>query len=400
MLSEHLENNIGNRKSLQIEYNPVDCGDDEILIGIPNSLSEKLRLYLTKSIFSCFVLVLILALGWKIESQYRRSIEKPTLRYRKEEDDSWVFKVLQITDIHLGEAEDLPWGPENDLKTLVALDAIISKESPDLIVLSGDQLTANNCLKNATSYYQLLGDFLIQYETPWAIIFGNHDDMDFEIPGTNNTIPHKYSRRQLLEVDKSYQLSLSQGGPLNVTGTTNYVLDIHIQGNNIATQIFFLDSGGGSLREAIDDSQIQWIREVVSTSEVPAIAFQHIWPSIEHFKHCQGYQGEGIAPLEYDAGIMQTLAESGRFSFIAVGHNHGNDYCCQYLETELKACFGRHSGYGGYGRWDRGSRIYELRIPPTIKNTLPSLKWRTWVRLESGEIIDEIIQNNLNNSQS
>jgi hypothetical protein len=261
--------------------------------------------------------------------------------------------------------------------------------------LSGDQLTGNNCKENATSYYRMLGEFLSAYDTPWAMIFGNHDDDAYTIYGTDQTIPAKYSRRDLLKIDQRFPLSLSEGGPLEVTGTTNYVLDISLE-DTAAAQIFFFDSGGGSYPKTIDDSQIQWFQEQASKSQLPAVAFQHVPTEAYQFADaCAGFQGEeGIDPLEYDAGIANALAESGRVSFLAVGHNHGNDYCCPYndgSDTALHVCFGRHSGYGGYGKWERGSRVYELTI--SSDQTSPSttaMQWKSWVRLESGEIVDEV----------
>jgi hypothetical protein len=44
--------------------------------------------------------------------------------------------------------------------------------------------------------------------------------------------------------------------------------------------------------------------------------------------------------------------------FLSSGHVHGNDYCC--LLQHLSICFGKHSGYGGYGMWDKGVRMFEL----------------------------------------
>jgi DNA repair exonuclease SbcCD nuclease subunit len=328
-------------------------------------------------------------------STRNQTSERPSLNFRNDgnDDDSWKFKILQITDIHLGENEQSLWGPEQDRKTWIVLDKVLTMETPDLIVLSGDQLTGNNCKENATSYYRMLGEFLSAYDTPWAMIFGNHDDQAYEIYGTHQTIPAKYSRRDLLEIDQSFPLSLSEGGPLEVTGTTNYVLDVNLE-DTAAAQIFFLDSGGGSYPKTIDDSQIQWFQEQASKSQLPAVAFQHVPTEAYQFADaCAGFQGEeGIDPLEYDAGIANALAESGRVSFLAVGHNHGNDYCCPYndgSDTALHVCFGRHSGYGGYGKWERGSRVYELTIS---RDQSPStaMQWKSWVRLESGEIVDDV----------
>jgi hypothetical protein len=324
-----------------------------------------------------------------------------------------TFKIMQITDIHLGEAEYTDWGPRQDEKTFRLLESIFEHEPDcDLIVLGGDQLTANNCLGNCTKYYGILGRFLSRYDVPWATIMGNHDDMPFEVEdGSGTTIPHSYTRRDLLKVDQRFALSLSQASKAGtVTGVTNYVVDVLDPiTQQPALQIFFLDSGGGSMKEAITDDQIQWFREQAGVGsddqtppQIPAVAFQHIptWQYEYKDGYCVGYQGEGVAELEYDAGIVDAMVESGRFHFLAVGHNHGNDYCCSYRNSngngnnkndddsaanddDFFLCYGRHSGYGGYGSWDRGVRIYELSLTADDETsdgeTTKEFTWRTWV---------------------
>ena len=346
-------------------------------------------------------------------SRCRLSTENQT---NQDQDDlSYCFKILQIADIHLGEAENLDWGPEQDRKTWIVLDSVIKREQPDLIILSGDQLTANNCKENATAYYQILGEFLSNYNTPWATIFGNHDDLGFVDPETGKQSPEaKYNRRDLMKVDQSFPLSLSQAGPKTVFGTSNYVLDILMNRNDdasrdeedtnrsLATQVFLFDSGGGSLPEVIDETHLQWFNQVNQDATIPAVAFQHI-PTLNHEysqRRCSGMDGDnGMAPLESDAGIVPALVQAKRFLFLAVGHNHGNDYCCPYAATAdnttsydeeytpekaFYLCFGRHSGYGGYGKWERGARVYELKLNQA------QMSWESWVRLESGDIIDNV----------
>lgn len=388
------------------------------------------------------VAVVLIVLAWFLVPSLQRSFtsqaisseksNRPLLFFQKRPSGRNEFKIIQITDIHLGEAEDLDWGPQQDRKTWKALDAVLTAEAPiDLIVLGGDQLTANNCKDNATAYYQELGTFLTTYGIPWALIFGNHDDTDFET-NDGQRIPPKYLRKDLLAMDQSFLLSLTQSGPEAIDGTTNYVLDIyHPSKNNetsrtVAAEIFFLDSGGGSIEKAITDSQVNWVRNLAAQSQVPAVAFQHIPTQAHTYVDdgiCIGLHDDGVDTLVYDGGIIQCLSETERFFFLAVGHNHGNDYCCPYEvsqqnESMLHVCFGRHSGYGGYGHWERGCRVYQLEYDTSLSHdnlshtndftdelsnkTMPlsskeksvpplhTMRWSSWVRLESGEVIDHI----------
>lgn len=50
-------------------------------------------------------------------------------------------------------------------------------------------------------------------------------------------------------------------------------------------------------------------------------------------------------------------------------------------------CFGRHSGYGGYGSWTRGSRQILLREGSVEKEV------HTWVRLEDGTVSGSVVLN-------
>ena len=102
--------------------------------------------------------------------------------------------------------------------------------------------------------------------------------------------------------------------------------------------------------------------------------------------HCMGFHGDDVNYIEDDAGLVDIMIQSGRFQFLAVGHNHGNDYCCESQGKYF--CFGRHSGYGGYGNWQRGVRMYELQrfdntraaATTPFSSQQRSIRWRTWVR--------------------
>lgn len=307
-----------------------------------------------------------------------------------------VFKILQIADLHLGEAEDTDWGPLQDVHSFRVIESVIRDEEPDLIILSGDQITANNIDQNATSYYEALGEHLGYYGIPWAMIFGNHDDAPLEIGLANGTVvkrPAKTSRPQLLNVDREFPLSLSQLGPSNLFGSSNYVLYVKDRNGVPAAQIVLLDSGGGALPQRLESNQVNWIRQQLS-QQLPTIVFQHI-PSEKHnfgFQNgkCAGLHEDGVAPLDQDPGIVDALLQAGNVHLLAVGHNHGNDYCCRIENSSsrlssqsLHVCFGRHTGYGGYGRWDRGARVYELRLSHD-----KAFSWKSWVRLEVGDKID------------
>ncbi len=92
---------------------------------------------------------------------------------------------------------------------------------------------------------------------------------------------------------------------------------------------------------------------------------------------------------------VESLLTQLLIHLLAVGHNHGNSYCCPTTSRNetlpLSLCFGRHSGYGGYGDFARGSRIYELNINLTTSpedSEKSKFTLRSWVQMESGNVTE------------
>lgn len=311
---------------------------------------------------------------------------KPVLRFSEQ----GSFKILQLTDMHIGEAQETLWGPHQDNMTYRLLQRLIPYENPDLIFLSGDQLTGNDCDSNATAYYEQMGEFIELLGIPWALSFGNHDDADLT-RNQSEPIEAKTKRPQLAQAVQRFPLSLTQIGPSNVTGTSNFFLPIYSSSDDlILAQVVSLDSGGGSIPKQLDVSQVEWLREQLQASPIPTGVFQHIPMREFSFDQdkCVGRNGDGgFEPIEHDGGMLDLMKSDGNVMFVTVGHNHGNDYCCPAGESLLHYCFGRHSGYGGYtGVTSRGARVYELNL---VERAVTKVEWKTWVRLELGDVIDE-----------
>jgi hypothetical protein len=103
--------------------------------------------------------------------------------------------------------------------------------------------------------------------------------------------------------------------------------------------------------------------------------------------------------------LWAALNATGGNGAIFVGHDHGNAWCCDYNGMDL--CYGRHTGYGGYGTWDRRARVVELTLQPGRRPlavpaaaaaaaapepwvTAPvSVTAQTWVRMENGTVNSE-----------
>lgn len=298
-----------------------------------------------------------------------------------------TFKIAVFTDLHYGEGEDEVWGPIQDINSTHAMKSYLESEYPDFVVFNGDQITGNNILYNATTYWNELLQPVLEYQTPWGIIFGNHDDLS---AGPGET------RADLMAFDSSYEYSFSRAGPDTIHGVSNYYLPIYEYNNTSIprTILYFFDSGGGNEQPSqIFPDQIDWYVNTSNSLQeqygtiIPSIAFFHI-PLPENMKawdevQCSGYKNESVVCQDIDTGTFSAFVQQGDVKLTVSGHNHKNDYCCPYQGINL--CYARHSGYGGYGPhapWIQGTRILELNI------TDDTWDINTWIRLEDKTKLD------------
>lgn len=335
-----------------------------------------------------------------------------------------VFKIAIFADLHFGENAWSDWGPKQDVNSIKAMSTLLDREKPDFVVYLGDVVTANNVpIANASLYWNQATAPARGRGIPWASVFGNHDDAHFEWPKewfsgsgipplqcsmANSSSPARdekcsfkgTSRLELMthEIGNDTQ-SFSQHGPRNLwPSLSNYVLQISSSDNPELPVAFmyFLDSGGGSYPEVISTAQAEWFKEkseeINPNSRIPEILFWHI-PSKAYHKvapwfivprPCVGsINKERVCTQEAELGIMKILENRPSVQAVFVGHDHGNDWCCPYKRMWL--CYARHTGYGGYGNWDRGARILEITHQP--------FSIKSWITMEDGAVHSHILLN-------
>ncbi|EOY09114.1 Purple acid phosphatase 16 isoform 2 [Theobroma cacao] len=331
------------------------------------------------------------------------------------------FKLALFADLHFGENAWTEWGPQQDVNSIKVMSSVLDSETPDFVVYLGDVITANNIpIANASLYWDQALSPTRSRGIPWASVFGNHDDAPFEWPMewfSASAIPQLVcpmvnsscsgeqecsfrgtSRLELMknEMDNNL-LSFSRSGPKDLwPGISNYVLQVSSQEKpeTPIVYLYFLDSGGGTYPEVISSAQAEWFKrkseEINAESRIPEIIFWHIpskaykkvAPKFRIHKPCVGsINKEKAAAQEAEMGIMKVLVRRPSVKAVFVGHNHGLDWCCPYRKLWL--CFARHTGYGGYGNWPRGSRILEISEEP--------FSIKSWIRMEEGNVHSEVI---------
>lgn len=320
------------------------------------------------------------------------------------------------------------------------MNAVLASETPQLVVLNGDLITGENTyLHNSTHYVDEIVAPLVQRRLSWASTYGNHDS-DFNL-----------SRSGILAREQTYPYALTTSMfQSKDAGLSNYYLPVYTYsgGTNYGNEevpaviLWFLDSRGGNYyQEAssdgksvpqpnwIDPSVAEWFTQtnahLVSRyrKTIPSLAFYHIpvnamlafqnkgvdqhrEPGINDDKplaqqgstsgqgNVQGatfnYTGQDIPFMKAMLGVKGLIAT---FS----GHDHGDDWCNKWNSqlpgmnitgNGLNLCFGRHTGYGGYGSWTRGSRQILLDQKMLSKSEI-----ETWVRLEDGTVSGRVTLN-------
>ncbi|KUL82257.1 hypothetical protein ZTR_10772 [Talaromyces verruculosus] len=353
-------------------------------------------------------------------------LSTPILRFT----DKGTFQISVFSDLHYGEAEDLDWGPQQDVNSTRVMNSILDQESPQLVVLNGDLITGENTYEaNSSHYLDQIVTPLVDRNLYWACTYGNHDSQ------------FNLSRQEIFTREKRYPNSLTQSMVPSIgyeSGLSNYYLPIYSADKSDKTPkviLWFFDSRGGyefqntdkngdgvPINDFVDQSVVDWFTETrdrlnkVYHKTIPSLAFFHIpVTAMLAFQESPGpnshtepginddvplaEQGPSDGSFNYtgqDKPFMKALVETEGLIATFSGHDHGNDWCFKWnttlSEMDIKGdgvvlCFDRHSGYGGYGSWTRGSRQILLDEKTLGKQT------DTWVRLEEGSISGAVTLN-------
>jgi len=196
---------------------------------------------------------------------------------------------------------------------------------------------------------------------------------------------------------KSSSLSLTQQGPLEVSGATNYVLPIWSDsGNELVANLWIFDSGHSNCLgvpgwDCIMPDQVAWYLQTSKAIHqkegkiIPALAFFHIPPpefmNVWNYENCYGrLQDEGVCCFSVNTGLFAAMKQMGDIMGVYCGHDHNNDYYGVYHNITL--AYGRKTGYGAYGPppgWLRGARVIELSQNP--------FRITSWIRQEDGTLV-------------
>ncbi len=183
-------------------------------------------------------------------------------------DDQGKFKLIQFTDIQ--DDQDV------DSRVLSLINNAMAIYQPDLVVMTGDNVTTN---RNQSNFKSAVDSFLapiISRNIPYAITFGNHDSEGLLAWGRDNQYDY-YVSHSSLGVDYDID-SLSGSG-------SGYIPIYSNDGAAVKFCLWLMDSGDydGDNYSYVKDDQITKYNEVSNTLKagnggvaVPTMVFQHI----------------------------------------------------------------------------------------------------------------------------
>ncbi|KAJ5614291.1 hypothetical protein N7528_007945 [Penicillium herquei] len=357
-------------------------------------------------------------LGRSIIARHSKDAPTPdrTLRFTKD----GTFQISVFEDLHF--AEDA----SKDNKTNGVMKYVLAKENPQLVVINGD-LISGEAVKNSNSnnYLDQVVSPLVDEGYVWASTYGNHDSN-----------PNLDPRQDIYDQEKRYKNSLTQSlVDHSDAGITNYYLPVFSHGGSEsatpALLLWFFDSKGGreptnrvSKRNSVtrpdwvDQSVVEWFIETNANlsdkygKTIPSLAFYHIPADAMRVYQDNGVDShtspgingetvvqQGAGDTDYtgqDKNFMKALLDTSGLMATFSGHDHENDWCFKWdgetvaqnlSGNGINMCYGRHTGYGGYGNAKRGGRQIMLN-----EETLHE-EVETWIRLEDGTISAHVTLN-------
>lgn len=296
----------------------------------------------------------------------------------KDENGYWTFttdrdfKVLQITDVHIGAG----WkSMDEDLKAMNAVAAMVTAEKPDLVIVTGDMsmpVPPFSATLNNKSSAKMFANLMEQLGVYWTVVFGNHDTEAYTY----------FSREEIADVYENggYEHCLFEKGPDKVDGYGNHIINVKNSQGIITQSLYMLDSHAyvdGDIfglmwkYDNIHENQVEWYKENVlkineinakkmkelglhGNADVKSAAFFHIplteqqdaWyeymengfkdtANVQRIYGKAGELGRIVMCGEGEDSFFETVQELGSTKAIFVGHDHDNNFSIDYKGIRL-----------------------------------------------------------------
>ena len=285
------------------------------------------------------------------------------------------FKILQLTDLHLGMKDDLDVHFDVIKKT-------VSQANPSLIVITGDLFTfaTRRVVKEFVNFFD-------SFNIPWTLTFGNHDEQCFFSIDwlTNYFNEQSKNGSNLVFIDHQDD---------DVYGNANFVINLNKE-EKIFEQLYILDSNRYNFSsfsgyDCLHQNQIDWYERMVNYTTklnnnevVPSMLFLHIPLCEFHDIYEQninnknntnnivsGEKNEEECNSLINTGMFEKIKELKSTRVVSCGHDHINDYHVTYQEegyNDIELIYGIKSTNRIYHDLDMiGGKLFTIHNDHTI----------------------------------
>ena len=255
------------------------------------------------------------------------------------------FRILQLTDTHVGDKDNMKLHYD-------FMDLTIKDANPNLIVITGDVFTFAS-KGTAKEFFK----WMDSHNVPWTLTFGNHDEQCFfSIDWLTGYL------NNLTKNEKSYCIFKDLQDD-NIQGNSNFAINLK-SGGSVFEQLIIMDSNRYNYNgyfgyDYFHQDQIDWYSRLIddTTSQnggtvVPSLMFYHIplpevrdaWAAAKVDSSLilnpvgEGQQNEDPCNPDYNSGFYQVIKDKHSTHGMYFGHDHINNYIINYD--------GIHFGYG------------------------------------------------------
>ena len=308
----------------------------------------------------------------------------------KDENGNWCFitdgdfKVMQLTDIHIGGGF---LSKSVDEKALNAIAAMVTAEKPDLVIATGDiafPVPYRAGTFNNHSGIKVFANLMESLGVYWDVTFGNHD-----------AEAYSYFDREAIAAfyeSDEYKHCLFQAGPEDVDGYGNHTIEVKNSEGIITQAIILIDSQAyvkdtilESIKGTYDNihpNQVEWYEseilrmnaenERISKESVPvkSLAFFHIplvemddawtefrengYKDTDDFRYVEGIigeQGRQVCCGYGEDDLFEKMLELGSTKAMFNGHDHVNNTTFEYKGIQFS--YGYSVDYFAYSGIDK-----------------------------------------------
>ena len=246
------------------------------------------------------------------------------------------YRILQLTDTHLGDKDDIE-------KHFKFMDLTINEANPNLIVVTGDLFT----FASKTTALRFF-DYLDSHNVNWTVTFGNHDEQCFfSVDWLTSTLNNYGSYCVFKDIQDD-----------NVQGNANFAINLMKDGKPFE-QLIVMDSNrycfsGYMGYDYFKQDQIDWYKKLVDYTKeqnggtvVPSLMFYHIpLPEINNAwdgshandpeaKYIYGEKNEDTCPPDFNSGFFDVILEKGSTKGMYFGHDHINNFIVNYKGVDF-----------------------------------------------------------------